>query len=601
MNNIHDIQQIKAKLAPEIETLVKQLYPKAEKEGGSYRVGSLEGEEGRSLKISIAPNTAGDFFDHATGESGSVIKLVATAKGIPVRQAIEWLAAYTKTEPIKSLETKAKEVDSEKLFRQLKPLPPQHIEQIQKERGISADTLEAYNVGRGTNKDILFPHYIGNTNKIGLLKHWVMEEKKIWSNPEPIHSLFGKPVCEPDIIGTEQLVIAEGQWDAMSLYEIGIPAVSIPSGVSNMDWIAEDYEFLNLFEKIVLVFDSDEQGLKAAKEAAFRLGEHRCHIVSLSMKDPNEMLLAGKQDSLRTAIESSLRQPLTGIVNPDDIKAATLAYCRGEDEKQGIQFFIKEMDFYFRPHEMTLFFAPTHAGKSTVVKNQMAYLSSLGEKCFIASFEEPPHVTMGSILEAKHCRPNLSFEREQWDAAFNELTQDVFLYESHSKTNPAHLLKTFEHAHKQHGICHFVIDNVMTLNVDRQDNTAQSNTADLCREFVANNPVHLYVVAHPRKPQEDPVRPPSIHEIQGASEWGNMPHNIFSLWRNQEKQSNIEQMRADGIPAKDIRAEWEAAPDGELIVRKQRRTGRLPKSPIYFHEETKRITRTSKPPVPFKE
>jgi len=600
MKNIHDIKQIKARVVPLIDQLIKQLYPEAKKQGSCYRIGDPDGSGGRSMKIETSPSNCGDFFDHATMESGSIVKLVALAKNISNREAIEWLAAYTKTEPVKALQTKIKEVDSEKLAKQKRPLAQALVDKIQKERGISEATLLKYQVGKGTSGEVVFPHFINDSDKIGMLKHWG-EDKKIWTNENCVHSLFGKHVCDPDSIGTEQLVITEGQWDALSLYEVGIDAVSIPSGVSNMEWITEDYPFLSLFEKIVLAFDSDEAGVRAAREAAQRLGEDRCFIVNFPLKDANEMLLAGRKEDMAKAIEMSMRQPLTGIIDPYDIKEATRAYCRGENVKQGIPFFIPEMEFYFRWHEMTLFFGPTSMGKSSIVQNQVGYLSSIGEKCLIASFEQHPSNTLGAILMAKHCHADLPNNDEQYDAAYDDLAQSVFFYKSRSKTDPQHLVRTFEHAHKQHNIRHFVIDNVMTLNVDRQDNTAQSNTADMFREFVANYPVHLYIVAHPRKPQDTPTGPPPIHEIQGASEWGNMPHNIIAVWRNLEKQERLEQMRQDGISEREIRNEWESCPDGQVVCRKQRLTGLLPSSPTYFHKEVQRFTRTNKPPMPFKE
>lgn len=73
-----------------------------------------------------------------------------------------------------------------------------------------------------------------------------------------------------------------------------IPVVSPTSGEgSAAKQCALQYEFLDSFDNIVLGFDNDEAGRKAAEETAAVLPKHKVRIVLWSKKDPNAMLDAG--------------------------------------------------------------------------------------------------------------------------------------------------------------------------------------------------------------------------------------------------------------------------------------------------------------------
>jgi twinkle protein len=206
----------------------------------------------------------------------------------------------------------------------------------------------------------------------------------------------------------------------------------------------------------------------------------------------------------------------------------------------------------------------------------------------VASFEQPPERTFGSILM------NMTGNRDivnslDFEVAYKYLSENVFIYKSREKANPLKLINMFIHAHKRYGVTNFVIDNVMTMDVDRGDNTAQAEAIDAIRVFASNYPVHVHVVAHPRKSGEGISSPPAIAEIQGASEWGNMPDNIITVWRDVSKHERMAEMKANDYPETAIQEFWESTPCGKLICRKQRATGEIPMTNTWFDKETKRF------------
>jgi hypothetical protein len=108
--------------------------------------------------------------------------------------------------------------------------------------------------------------------------------KKIeWRDPAGAPSiLFGKQAIPP---GMTRITITEGEIDAMSMMQFGFPAVSVPNGAGSMKWIDEEWDWLQQFERINLVFDSDRAGQAKLEEVVRRLGIERCVMVDLPLKD----------------------------------------------------------------------------------------------------------------------------------------------------------------------------------------------------------------------------------------------------------------------------------------------------------------------------
>jgi hypothetical protein len=98
-------------------------------------------------------------------------------------------------------------------------------------------------------------------------------------------------------------------------------------GCSNTQWITEDYQFLSHFDEIVLLFDNDLAGKKAAKDAAARLGQERCLIVTLPLKDANDMLRANRGKEIGSIIENTTPEPIAEIVNPSSMIEKVKSVC----------------------------------------------------------------------------------------------------------------------------------------------------------------------------------------------------------------------------------------------------------------------------------
>ena len=59
--------------------------------------------------------------------------------------------------------------------------------------------------------------------------------------------------------------------------------------------IAKNYSWFDQYDKIIIGFDSDEPGREATEKAVLALPKGKVFVANWSFKDPNEMLLKGKE------------------------------------------------------------------------------------------------------------------------------------------------------------------------------------------------------------------------------------------------------------------------------------------------------------------
>lgn len=76
----HDRDEIRARLLDRLESVLVYLFPCGKRRGAQFLVGNLRGEPGDSLVVELEGEKRGVWIDFATGESGDVLALWASAR-----------------------------------------------------------------------------------------------------------------------------------------------------------------------------------------------------------------------------------------------------------------------------------------------------------------------------------------------------------------------------------------------------------------------------------------------------------------------------------------------------------------------------------------
>lgn len=127
--------------------------------------------------------------------------------------------------------------------------------------------------------------------------------------PYNIDAILRKEVC----------YITEGEFDALSIMEAGLPeAISVPAGGSNtnLTWLDRFVETHFMDKKVIyLALDLDPVGLQMMKELIRRLGSSKCRVViwDEGCKDANEELCKHGTEGIRRCIHAAVEVPMYGI------------------------------------------------------------------------------------------------------------------------------------------------------------------------------------------------------------------------------------------------------------------------------------------------
>ncbi len=590
-----DITEIKMSLARRAQDVAEYLLPNGVKERNEWRAGSLDGERGQSLGVHLAGGKAGVWADFATGEGGDLLDLWMKTRrltlGEALRESANWLgiAVLKPTfEPKKTFKRPPKpkcEVPRAKVRDYLCEV-----------RNIPGHILDAYKIGEQGDK-IVFPFLLPD-GELALAK---TREAADGAKPRPTAS-----GCEPILFGwqampgdSREVVITEGEIDALSWAAYGYPSMSIPfggGGGAKQQWIENEFERMERFERIYLATDMDKQGNEAATEIASRLGRHRCYRVAMPHKDGNACLMEGvSKDAMDAAIRNAASLDPEGLRRPtyfaDDV---IQLFWPSDGIRQGYKAPYEKLDgrLLFRPAEVTLWSGASGAGKSQVLSDCAVDWIRQGSRVCISSLEMRAPSTLKRMVKQTSGidRPTETCIR----ASLAFLEGGLLLYDAVGKASAESLIEVFSYARSKYGCDQFVIDSLMRLGVASDDYVGQEKAMFKLVDWCVTSNVHLHMVAHARKagPQGGA---PETEDIKGAMEIGANAFNIVTVWRNRALEDEIRKLEVDGNDA--AAAEARKKPGVVLNVAKQRNGDFEGKVGLWFDQTSYRYRATHEPSI----
>ena len=318
------------------------------------------------------------------------------------------------------------------------------------ERKIKKYALEYYGVRVGVSQEDgstpvshHYPYYHSKSGELLGYKNRIIEGKKMFSTG----SLKGD-----DLFGWQQakkgdgkkLFITEGELDCVSLYQIlkdanaggqfadrHPPVVSLPHGAghaaralsANLALIKKH------FTEIVLVFDMDEPGEKAASECLKVCPD--ALVVTLPVKDVNEGLMEGRSKAVQAAVVFRAEKPK----NTRLIMGSSLHEQAKVPPKWGFKWpwaGINDLTRGIRFGETIYIGAGQKQGKSEIVNSLAAYfIKEFGWKVFMAKPEEANVKTYklvaGKLASKKFHDPKVEFDYEAFDKAGEIISDKLIL------------------------------------------------------------------------------------------------------------------------------------------------------------------------------
>ena len=185
-----------------------------------------------------------------------------------------------------------------------------HLDCLTDERGLSADVIRQFELGVETRTvdgrsmtRVTIPIRDAEQNLVNI-RRWLPKFARKDKKDEAI-KLVGMPGCNSNVLypiqalQQQQIYLCEGELDALMMISNGFNAITATAGVNSFQ-----KRWLRLFKDkdVVLMFDNDEKGLKAANELTPKLYTQvrSLRIVTLDTKlngqDVTDFWYANKQD-----------------------------------------------------------------------------------------------------------------------------------------------------------------------------------------------------------------------------------------------------------------------------------------------------------------
>ncbi len=380
----------------------------------------------------------------------------------------------------------------------------------------------------GTTPTLHYYPYLKGADVVGY-KVRLIEDKRMWSvGDQKDVDLFGWQQAIQ--AGGKKLFICEGEKDAMSLYQIfkdhnkgtqyaefNPAVVSLPHGAgsASRDLTKHLKSIRQHFKEIVLVFDMDAAGKKAAEDVMLIIPD--AVVAALPAKDVNDCLMEGRSKACYNAVQFNAQKPKNSrIVSGNDLhEKAKVPAVFGEswpwrhvtDATRGL-----------RLGETIYIGAAPKMGKSEIVNTLAAHvIKEHGWKVFLCKPEESNNKTYklvaGKLTGKFFHDPKKAFDEEAYDRAGVILQDKLFMLNLYQHLG-WETLKTDIREAALDGCKAIIIDPITNLTNGMDAATANVKLQEIAQELSAmalDLNVVIFIFCHLRNPDGGPT-----HERGGS-------------------------------------------------------------------------------------
>ncbi len=428
-------------------------------------------------------------------------------------------------------------------------------------RKISESTCRFYDYKVGTygTDPAHFAQYYDLDGKPAGSKVRLPQKRFLWIGQQP-----GTFFAQHRFNSGKMLIVTEGEIDALSYAETHgcrWPTVSLPNGAQSATSVFKrNLEWLGQFEKVVLMFDQDDPGMKAANDCAVLLPPGKAYIATLPEKDASEVLTKGNPDDLQRAVFAAKEFIPGGLVKGEDLwdlvstvpEVTSIPYpwLSMQRKTRGL-----------RLGELTTVTAGTGIGKSQVCREIAYQYSQQGWKIGYFALEESVRKTALSFMALHLGIPLFNLEENYADfsdetlkSAFDSAvgSGNLVLFDHFGSLQSDRLVNKIRYAIKALDCKIIFLDHlsiVVSEFADSFERTAIDTTMTKLRSMVEETGCAMILVSHLRRsdgrPHEEGGQV-SLAQLRGSHSIAQLSDICIGLERSQQAdgdESNLTHIR----------------------------------------------------------
>ena len=415
------------------------------------------------------------------------------------------------------------------------------------DRGISRDTCEYFGVTQADGKHY-YPYFDETGGKVAEKIRSVENKTFSIAGNFANATLFGQNLFQK---GGKYITIVEGELDALASYQMTgskWPTVSIRNGASAaLKDCKAQYEYLDSFEAIVICFDGDEVGQKAAKEVAELFGNKVKIVKHLKeCKDACDYLSNGRGAEYVNQWWRAESYVPDGIV-----QASSLWDSVSTPEPVAEAFYpfkgLNELLYGLRPSELITVTAGSGLGKSQFLREILYRILETTKWNVGGMFlEESVRKTARSIMSL-HANKKLHLPdthvterelKEAFDATLG--TNRVFLFDHFGSLAIDNVLNRIRYMARACD-CRVIFLDHISLVVSGMDGNDERKSIDVLmtrlRTLVQETGIVLICVSHLKRPStsnkgHEDGESVSLSQLRGSGAIAQLSDAVITLERN---------------------------------------------------------------------
>tara|TARA_R100000231_G_C5327799_1_gene165435 strand:- start:417 stop:1988 length:1572 start_codon:yes stop_codon:yes gene_type:complete len=412
-----------------------------------------------------------------------------------------------------------------------------------KSRSINLDTCKKYSYKIGKFKGELV--HVATYDK-GIFKLRYKDKRFSWIGDSKSVGLYGEHLFRSK---GKRITITEGEIDCLSVSQVygnQWPVVSLKNGANAaVRDISKSLEFLQAFEEIVICFDQDEPGLKAAKAVSELFTPGQAMIARLPMKDANEMLVAGKTKELLNCLWDAKVYRPDGIVDAYDL----LDDVCNKPKVESVSYPFKSMNILthgLRKGELLTVTAGTGIGKSQFCRELAYHLIKEDKKIGYIALEENLRKTAEGLVSLDLNTPlhiATDIDKKKVSKSFDTLfkNNNVLFYNHFGSLEYDNLLAKVRYLIKAMKCEYIVLDHISIVVSGIQNGDERrsiDNVMTGLRSLVEETGAGLILVSHLRRSATERGHEEggqtSLSHLRGSAGIAQLSDMVIGLERNQQ-------------------------------------------------------------------
>lgn len=417
---------------------------------------------------------------------------------------------------------------------------------LRTERGLSQDTISHFQLGFDHARNAISIPIFKRGELVNFKYRFLKPDKIRYSSERNAETWIFNDEGIDKGITKEAVLIVEGEFDLMSVWQSGITNVISPA--SGKDSYGVWIEYLDSVKKIYLAYDNDKGGKETAQKIVGRLGVDKCLEVNFpdGIKDSNEYFRSHTKEEFRELLKNAKPYYSYQFKGIGDVLKSLR---ENKDETISLTHMPKvklEKDW------MVMISGVSNVGKTSYVLNLVDDLTSRGIPTLVFPFERGIESVGKRFLTVKFNKTLDEFtmqNEDEWKAMVEKCLDTPAYFAMPKKED---MVETIIRSKRIFDTRVVVIDHLdyIIRHVSGNKEAEIGNTLQDLKRVAEENKIILLIVSHTRKVEAPggwkTKKKPGMEDLKGSSSLYQDPECVVMLSSDQENEINVDVLKNKG-------------------------------------------------------